>query len=64
MWGFFNLKRRDQVIISKFNIGHSKLTHIYILKGKQQHSAYFVIQHDFGVYRHLTREELDDAPSD
>ena len=32
----FNLKRSDQVVISRIRIGHSKLTHTYLLKGEQQ----------------------------
>ena len=37
----FNLKRNDQVIISRIRIGHSKLTHIYLLKREQQTECIF-----------------------
>ena len=32
----FNLKRSDQAVISRIRIGHSKLTHTYLLNGEQQ----------------------------
>ena len=34
-------KRSDQVIISRIRIGHSKLTHTYLLKGEQQPECIF-----------------------
>ena len=37
----FNLKRRDDVIISQIRIGHSRLTHSYLLKGEQQPECMF-----------------------
>ena len=37
----FNLKRRDDVIISRIRIGHSRLTHSYLLKGEQQPECMF-----------------------
>ena len=37
----FNLKRYDQVIISRIRIGHSKLTHTYLLKREQQPECKF-----------------------
>ena len=37
----FNLKRSDQVVISRIRIGHSKLTHTYLLKGEQQPECIF-----------------------
>lgn len=30
------IKRREQVIISRIRVGHSKHTHRYLLKGKKQ----------------------------
>ena len=37
----FNLKRSDQVVISRSRFGHSKLTHAYLLKGEQQPECIF-----------------------
>ena len=37
----FNLKRSNQVVISRIRIGHSKLTHTYLLKGEQQPECIF-----------------------
>ena len=37
----FNLKRSDQVVILGIRIGHSKLTHTYLLKGEQQPECIF-----------------------
>ena len=61
----FNLKRSDQVIFSRIRIGHSKLTHIYLLKGENILSVFSVIVlkfdftfYIFGMFRHLTGEEF------
>ena len=37
----YNLKRRDQVVISRIRIGHSKLTRTYLLKGERQPHCIF-----------------------
>ena len=37
----YNLKRSDQAVISRIRIGHSKLTHTYLLKGEQQPKCIF-----------------------
>ena len=52
---YFNLTRRDDVIISRIRISHSRLTHSYLLKGKQQPECIFcdcqlTIQHTFDAF--------------
>ena len=37
----FNLKRSDQVVISRIRVGHTKFTHSYLLKGEQQPECIF-----------------------
>ena len=37
----FNLKHSDQTVVSRIRIGHSKLTHTYLLKGEQQPECIF-----------------------
>ena len=53
----FNLKRSDQAVISIICIGHSKLTHTYLLKIEQQPECIFcdcplTLHHNyiFGVF--------------
>ena len=58
----FNLKRTDDVIISRIRIGHSELTDSYLLKGKQQPECIFcdcpLTAYIFRVLRHLSRTRL------
>ena len=41
----FNLKLTDDLIISLIRIDHSRLTHLYLLKGEQQPECIFAIAH-------------------
>ena len=38
---YFNIKRSDQVVISRLSIGHSKLTYTYLLTGEQKPKCIF-----------------------
>ena len=56
----FNLKRTDDVIISRIRIGHSRITQSYLLKGEQQPECISIDYSTviFRVFRHLSRTRL------